>query len=1143
MNSKSDYTLGIDLGIASIGWAAVSTTEQTISAGVRIFPAGTDGVGTRSESHPNQDRRTKRGARRRVYRKAKRKTLLRQILAQIGWMPNEAHELVEWQRMDVYHLRAKAISEEISLPELGRIIYHLNQRRGFLSLRKSELAASEGTEKAELEGMLGEIKSLNETIEKAGDRSLGNHLAKLREEGMHPSGKGTHTRLRGRHFDRGLIHSEFSLVWETQKKFHPAALTDSLRYGTTGKKDNPTAVTRPIPRIPVQTLLQQFGLENITFLQRSVWWPETSVGKCEHEKNQNRAPLADRRFQEFRMLSELNNLRMMDSSDPLCTEPRPLKPEERAAALTYLRITKGKTTLAGIRKAISKVPGAPLERQITFNLENNNREKISGLTTEHAMSKALGEKFWKDLPEKTKNDLVQALTLPRPENGKVTQPNDDETVTLLLAVHPLTPEQIEKILKTPFPSGYGSLSIIALEKLLPHMREGKIYQAKEADETGHTNSALHLAGYQRRDNHITRTFDTLPLIDLLTNPKQDAYYEKNFPLINNPLVLRSLHELRKVVNGIIRTHGKPTRIHLEMARSLKMNAHQREEHAKKTKANEKSRDTARATLLEYGVLPTRDALILLRLWEEQDKTCIYSGKPISITQLLSGQIEVDHIYPRGNHDDSYMNKVVSFATENATKSNRLPAVWLSGDTEKYESFVSRANKVPLPKRERLLATSVPEGFAARDLNDTAYMATAAKAYLSLIVEAPHHVFCPKGAHTAFLRKNWNLHDLLRNDGQDFKNREDHRHHALDAIVIALSTPSLIQRISKNLHYKSRWKDIRLDNGEPGRAYRLKPVMEDLTSPWENLRDSANHALEKIRVSHRANRKLSGKLHEETNYGATSKDGVVVRRKNLASLQPKEIEKIRDENIRRIVRNHIESEGALFPTDFSIKQLTDDLADLFAQHESINATIIANVGDRWLREMLSKKLNGKNPLIDAQHDRICMSSGIPIRRVRLLIPDKTARPLRKNKPWELVIPGNNHHFTIFTLGDGKCLFAPITLLDVLERKSKKLPIIDRIPPVTHPQAEFLMYLCGGDSILVDNDTEADMFVFKTISSTSNQASFIHHQDARQDNRPHPVTGRAVSIRRSAMPNTFLTNFPNPRKVEVLPHGEIREIPNS
>lgn len=490
-----------------------------------------------------------------------------------------------------------------------------------------------------------------------------------------------------------------------------------------------------------------------------------------------------------------------------------------------------------------------------------------------------------------------------------------------------------------------------------------------------------------------------------------------------------------------------------------------------------------------------------------------------------------------------MNKVVSFAAENAEKNNRLPAVWLYGNTEKYDGFVSRANKLPLPKRERLLATSIPDGFAARDLNDTAYMATAARAYLSLIVEEPHHVFCPKGSHTAFLRKNWNLHDLLREDGHDLKNREDHRHHALDAIVIAFSTPSLIQRISKSLHYVSRWKEVPLEGGGSARAYRLKPLIEDLPQPWENLRDCARCALEKIWVAHRANRKLSGKLHEETNYGATADEGVVVRRKNLTSLQPKDIGRIRDESIREIVRNHIEREAALFPTDFSKKQLTDDLAELFAHHTRLDAKIISDVEDRWLREMLSKKLKAKNPLADAEHGRILMPSGIPIRKVRLLIPDKTARPLRSDKPWELVIPGNTHHFTIFTLGDGKCLFAPVTLLEVMERKSKKLPIVDRTPPATNPEAEFLMYLCGGDSILVDSGNESDMFVFKTISSTSNQASFIHHRDARKDNVPHPETGRAVSIRHSAMPNTFLKNFPNPRKVEVLPHGEIREIPLS
>ena len=180
-----EYTLGIDLGVASIGWAAVSEAEGKIDAGVRVFPPGLDAFGTSKEANANENRRTSRGTRRRIRRKAQRKLLLRKNLEILGWVPSSKHErddaeVREWESLDPYELRSKAIKEQISLPELGRILLHLNQRRGFLSLRKSEEASAD----KETKGILGEMSALATDIEQSGYKTLGNYLFHLREEDL-----------------------------------------------------------------------------------------------------------------------------------------------------------------------------------------------------------------------------------------------------------------------------------------------------------------------------------------------------------------------------------------------------------------------------------------------------------------------------------------------------------------------------------------------------------------------------------------------------------------------------------------------------------------------------------------------------------------------------------------------------------------------------------------------------------------------------------------------------------------------------------------------------------------------------------------------------------------------------------------------
>jgi len=1058
------YTLGIDMGVASIGWAAVSAESKWLDCGVRVFPAGVDNFNSSKEKHPNLDRRSARGMRRRIRRKAERKGIICIFLQELGWMPAEGLDRDAWYALDVYALRSRAISEKITLAEFGRIILHLNQRRGFLSLRKSETAADKETQ-----GMLGSITELQREIDASGYRTLGNYLYHLYLE------RGLAVRLRNRHTRRSMLHDEFSLIWETQRAFH-SDLTDALRYGREGRQEYPTKVVKPIPRENGISLLEQFGIENLTFFQRKVYWPLNSIGRCELEPEERRAPVADRRFQEFRMLQEVNNLRLIDNSVPGIPMERKLTAEERQEVIDYLygrkeaKLSDLKKHLCKQKKFRESLPESP--DQITFNLESGGRTKISALATDQLLAKAYG-KCWETLDEAKRNEIADALLAPAA--------TDDDIRAALEAIGEVSPVQIDCLLGVSLPSSYGHLSIKALEKLLPHMRSGKLYMARDEGD-----SAMHAAGYRRRDEHEVKEIALLPSFLSLLNPDSpdhDPFQAE----INNPVVLRSLTELRKVVNGIIRKYGKPERIHLEMARDLKMSPKQRNEHQKRIRDFEKEREEAAQELEMLHIVPNRDAIELYRLWKEQDHVCIYSGRSISSADLFSGDLDIDHVYPYSKSaDDSMANKVLCFAKENREKGNRTPCEWLAeSNPDRFEQVLQRAKKLPRNKYKRFLAREVPEDFVNRDLNDTAWMSRAARQYLARLFPRPHHVLGVKGAHTAMLRDQWELHSLLRDDGLNLKNREDHRHHALDAIVIGLCDQCAIQHLTAACRFELRRREAR-ESGK--RIYHLLTTGGGLDAPWEGFREAVQTALNGIWVSHRAQHKISGPLHKETNYGKTD-DGKLVVRKAVQSLSEKEVEGICDVSIRKIVQEYIARNGG-------------DVTAL-------------------------KAIPTDNPLT--------MSSGIPIRKVRTAVP-YSHFTIREGTPHAThVQSAATHHFSIFALGDGKYHFEPVTLFEAFRRLKAKETVVQRRYTKMPPEAEFLFYLCAGDSMMATIDGQDVLFVFNTMAVTSKQVWFAYHTDAAKAHKPERTN---KSILRSCTEGTFEKNFPNARKVTVLPSGEVR-----
>ncbi|MGJ8660556.1 MAG: type II CRISPR RNA-guided endonuclease Cas9 [Bacteroidota bacterium] len=1085
------YVLGLDMGVASLGWAVIAESEQKIDSGVRIFPAGLDAFGTSKESNANEGRRTARGSRRRIRRKAERKKLLRENLEAIGWIPSSKHEredpeVHQWEGLDPYFLRAKALKEKVTLHELGRIILHLNQRRGFLSLRKSEDAGADNKTK----GMLAEMTQLAEDINASGHKTLGNYLYQLREEDLmkhvHLGKKQARLRIRNRHLQRQLNHDEFDLIWTQQAKFHPDVLTDELRYGTTGKRDKPITVITPTSRNKDETLLKQFGLENLLFFQRKVYWPASSIGLCEleqpilfkHFKSENllhskfkkqrevsekeirRAPVSDRRFNEFRMLCEVNNMKVTVMTEPCPTE-RVLSKEERAIALDYAQTTAA-PTLKVLKNKLAKYLKLESGAQLLLNLEAGGRTKFSGMQVDGLMrgNKGMG-KEWDVLPEETKTRLVEILSAPE---------NTDEDISVELAkYYSLTSEQKGKLLKVPFTNQRGNLCIKALEKLLPYLREGMIYMSSEKKG----DSAMHAAGYLRRDEQSNDSYDILPRFDDPVLPYGQ--------MINNPVVKRALTELRKVVNGVIRKYGKPRFIHIEMARDLKMSSKQREDYNKRSKGLEKERDSAKKELEGIGIIANRDAVERYLLWEQQGKRSAYNpSRSISLNKLFSGDIEVDHILPYGRSaDNTFNNKCICFREENAEKSDRTPFEWLGHDSERYDEIVQFAYRELQGggKYKKFTLKEIPEGFTERDLRDTAWMAKAAMQYLACLYPSKeaHRVMGTKGGHTATLRDIWQINSLLRTDGIELKSRDDHRHHALDAVIIALTTPARIKEIVKSKRFEQSFRDAK----EAGKHfYRLKAKVSPLDLPWESFRQDLSNSLNAIWVSHRPRKKVSGPLHKETYYGKTS-EGKLVVRKFVETLTNEDLSNVRDPQISRIIQQHLEDKKTL-------------------------------------------------------KDPIFMPSGTPIKKVRVLI-NRVHLTLRKNTPHKIHVQSEKtHHITIFSIGNNKCLVQATNMLEAARRlKSKDEKVYNSASPANYPEAEFMFHLSQNETIMVtDNKGTQKLFLYNTMNSNKGQMKFVSHLDAR------PSSGDNKTKLFTAYGGSFLKNFPNPEKVLILPTGEVR-----
>lgn len=891
------WRLGLDLGTNSLGWCALALDQdgrpyRVLAIGSRIFGDGRD---PKSGASLAIDRRTARAMRRRRDRLKQRQAALLKYLVADGLFPADEAARKALEGLDPYELRARALDEVLPLHHIGRALFHLDQRRGFKSNRKTDRGANDESGKIAIG-----VMRLWERIREAGARTFGEFLHSRRKTaiaaGRHNEIPSVRTRLRpetgegakGDGYDfypgRDLVEREFEAIWEAQAPHYPDVLTPEI-YGR---------------------------LFEIVFHQRPLKQPK--IGKCTLMPTEERLPKAHPLFQRRRLLEEVNALMIVMPGE----KPVPLTREQRDKLLMVLETTR-KPSFESLRKKTLK-----LDPEAGFNKESDNRKDLLGdeIRTLFADKKRFGNR-WPFFSAEEQWAIVSRL---RDEE-------DEEALRLWLReTYDLSDDQIAAVASTPLPQGYGRFGETATRALIEELEADVIVYSDAVERAGYHHSDFRTGEvFQDDDGNPELPYYGAPLERHImpgTGEPSDPE-EMRIGRVTNPTVHIGLNQLRRVVNRLIRAYGRPAEIAVELARELKLSEEQKAEYNRENAKNRSDAERRSKDLEALGQPDTGANRARLKLWEElnrdnvMDRRCVYSGEQIGIEMLFSEAVEVDHILPfAATLDDSNANKIVCLREANRRKRKRSPYEAF-GHTPQWEEIAARAARLPKNKRWRFEPDALKTfdekgGFEARQLVDTQYLSRLAREYLSSLYpgkgEESSHVWVSPGRLTEMVRRKLGLNDLLPDHnfggGADQpKNRLDHRHHAIDAAVIAVVDRSMLQRIARASGQE----------GEEGRERIIIPP------PWDGFRDDLRVAVNRIVVSHRVDHgtvskaglakgrdQTAGRLHNDTAYGLTGEtdakgNAIVVHRVPLTALKPADLEDdphrgVRDPDLKAALRD-------------------------------------------------------------------------------------------------------------------------------------------------------------------------------------------------------------------------------------------------
>jgi CRISPR-associated endonuclease Csn1 len=979
--------LGIDTGTNSLGWAIVEKYDdgyKLLDKGVNIFQEGVK-IEKGIESSKAADRTSHRSARVRYYRIKVRKIRLLKVLSDNHLCPPvTSDELSQWRLKNIYPnnellrqweqtddkadknpytYRHRCLTEELDLTDLtqryilGRALYHINQRRGFLSNRKSEDGDEEGKVKSG-------INDLTKDMENMGCHYLGEYFYRLYQKGEKIR---CHYTARNEHY-----LSEFKAICQMQHL----------------DKD----------------LVKK--LEDVIFFQRPLKSQKGLVGHCVFEPKKPKCPISHPLFEEFRMLSFLNNIKIQTPKDESL---RPLTEEERKKILPkFYRKSKPTFDFEDIAKELSgknkyAYYKTPKGKPYLFNYHMDT--SVSGCPVTAGLRDIFGDDWMNTICEvydraqgKTRlqviNDIWHVL---------FDFSEDEHLMSFGKERLQLSDEEAKIFANIKVSSEYASLSLKAICKILPYLRKGMIYSLSvffanlgevlpseiwQDEANRHEIEEGILNAISDKDNNASddRTTERCIKDYLIANwgvaeeecnklyhPSMIESYphvpdgvnklgSPRIDSIRNPMAMRSLFRLRHVVNSLL-AEGKidrDTTIHIEFARELN-DANKRQALATFVKENENDRKKAYAEIVklykeETGltIVPTDTDILKYQLWEEQNHRCIYTDEQIGIVDFLgpNPKYDIEHTIPRSvGGDSTKMNLTLCNSKFNReVKQTLLPSqlsnheeilLRVEGWKERYEALDKRIRKMRTSssmskeqkdkriqernllklrrdywygKYQRFVMTDVPEGFSRRQGTDISVISKYGRLYLKSFF---NRVFIVKGLATSDFRKIWGIQDIYTK-----KERVNHVHHCIDAIVIACIGPGEYSKLAEYYHDEENYEWYGSSKGH-------------IVAPWKTFQEDMNKIQKEIIVSHNnadnigksgKHRKLiKGKkvwvdgdsarasLHNDTYYGAIERDGkvkYVVRKALDDNFKDKDVDNIVDGTVRDIVKQAVQHYGSL-----------------------------------------------------------------------------------------------------------------------------------------------------------------------------------------------------------------------------------------
>lgn len=1148
--------LGIDTGTNSLGWAIVEKNDseyKLLEKGTNIFAEGVK-IEKGIESSKAAERTDHRSVRKHYWRRKVRKIRLLAVLIDNDLCPplsqNDLRlwrlkkkypmndDFMAWQRTDdkecvnPYRFRYICLTQKLDLSDqtqryiLGRALYHLNQRRGFLSNRKEAAKESAGTVE---EG----ISDLTAAMEEAGCTYLGEYFYQLYNRGEKIR---SHYTSRKDHYLK-----EFHAICEKQEL--PAPLVEKL--------------------------------ERAIFTQRPLKSQKGTVGVCTFEKGKARCPISHPLYEDFRMLSFLNSIKMQTPQD---FQLRYLTKEEKLLVIPLFKRKLKKTFLfEDIAKKLAGknnycYDGDEAAKPYRFNYQMD--VSVAGSVVNAQLEDIFGPDWLDAVCEvytladgKSRTDILNDIW-----HALFFFDDEEKLKGFAKSRLQLDDTQAEKFSIITLPSDYAALSLKAIKKILPYLKDyGLIYSQavflanlvevlpshvwgiRETREAAIENVINVMLSYDKRTD--SRTLEGCikdylreryhveeqklkklyhpSMIDLYPHvqPDEDGVYQLGSPRISsvrNPMAMHSMFRLRKVVNLLLK-EGKideNTVVHIEFSRYLN-DANRRKAIQDYQRENERDREACRKKIEEFGRKEVSDTDILkYQLWEEQNHKCLYTGEEIKLADFLGAnpKYDIEHTVPQSAGGDSTKANLTLCNSKfnREVKKAQLPsdlanheeilqriAAWketyeeldrrirrLKGSRasskEEKDGIIRRRHLLSLQrdywrgKYQRFTMTQVPEGFSRRQGTDISVISRYARLYLKSVFK---HVYIVKGIATSDFRKIWGIQEEYSK-----KERVNHVHHCIDAITIACIGKSEYDRLAQYYHQDEahRWGQS-IDKAQfpkpwPTFVSDIKNIQNELLIAHyskDNMKKHTRKRGDKGQVLQGDTARAP--LHKDTFYGAILRDGRIkyVARTELSKMSESDVEKIVDDEVRKKVNEAI------------------------VEHGSLKNAISAKI---WMNK----------------------EKGIEIKKVRYYVKQVTPldikdhRDLSKHSHKRKLMAWNDSNYMVAIYigrdkkGKEKREFEEINMMkaaDYYKRSNDRLSTGNPLVPQTSFKYGFpLVYQLsiGMMVILYDNSPEeiwemgikniqSRLYKITAMSLTDGRMELVHHQEARPKSDLKAVSG--------------------------------------